>query len=142
MKPTGETDFLHLLFPHVRAEIFRILFDDTKAQIHGREAARLTTLALRTVQRELIMLEAAGFLTSRKEGKFRFFSANRKHRMFAALQQLVIKGRSSKRFVSNAKRPLQPPRRSSRSLKRHYIKNSPLPSPRGVYNPFGGSTAA
>jgi len=43
------------------------LFVDPMSQTYRREAARVTTLALRTVQRELAMLEAAGFVTSRKK---------------------------------------------------------------------------
>jgi hypothetical protein len=68
MKPTHEIDFLHLLFPQVRAEILRILFFDPTRETYGGEAARATTLALRTVQRELLILEAVGLLTSREKG--------------------------------------------------------------------------
>ena len=53
MKPAVEIDLLHLLFPHVRAEILRTLFFDPTQETYGRKAARVTTLALRTVQREL-----------------------------------------------------------------------------------------
>ena len=63
----SEIDLLHLLFPHVRAEILRILFFSAGKETYGREAARVTTLALRTVQRELALLEAAGLVTSRKK---------------------------------------------------------------------------
>src|SRR5437899_12500857 len=115
MMPAPEIDLLHLLFPHVGAEILRILFLDPTRETYGREAARVTTLALRTVQRELAMLEAAGFVTSRKKGSVRLFRADRGHRMFPALQQLVTKGGSAQRFVSKAKRPRQPPRRSGQA---------------------------
>jgi len=125
----SEIDLLHLLFPHVRAEILRILFFDPLKETYGREAARVTTLALRTVQRELALLEAAGLVTSRKEGRRRLFRANRKHRMFAAFQQLVSKGASGHPFVNKAKRPRQGWRRSGQKQRHFRMTSSPLPKP-------------
>jgi DNA-binding transcriptional ArsR family regulator len=129
MKPAAEVDLLHLLFPHVRAEILRILFFDPAQETYGREASRATTLALRTVQRELALLEAAGLATSHKRDGRRLFRANRKHRMFPTLQQLVSKGASGRPFVSKAKRPRQDWRHSGQRRRRRYIKGSPLPKP-------------
>ena len=134
MKPAVKIDLLHLLFPHVRAEILRILFFDPTQETYGRAAARATTLALRTVQRELAGLEAAGFVTSRKKDWCRLFRANREHRMFSALQQLVIKGAADRPFVSKAKKPRQSWRRTARGRRRRYIRSSPLPKPRGVFS--------
>ena len=59
---------LHVLFPDVRAELLRSLFVDPKRESYGRELARDTTLALRTVQQELDTLGAAGLVTSRSDG--------------------------------------------------------------------------
>jgi predicted transcriptional regulator len=132
MKPSREIDFLHVLFPHVRAEILRILFFDPTRETYGREAARATTLALRTVQRELLILEAAGLLTSRRKGPQRLFRAKRGHRIFPALQQLVINGTSDEPFVSKAKKPRQSWRHSARVHRRRSIRGSPLPKPCGV----------
>ena len=129
MKPAVEIDLLHLLFPHVRAEILRILFSDPVRETYGREAARVTTLALRTVQRELAMLQSAGFLTSRKKDGRRLFRANRKHRLFSALQRLVINGASSRRFVSKAKKPRRRRRSSNQRQQHRHITGSPLPKP-------------
>ena len=134
MKRAVEIDLLHLLFPHVRAEILRTLFFDPTQETYGREAARATTLALRTVQRELAILEAAGFVTSRKKNGCRLFRANREHRMFPVLQQLVIKGASDRPFVSKAKKPRQSWRRSAQGRRRRCITSSPLPKPRGVFS--------
>jgi predicted transcriptional regulator len=134
MRTAREIDLLHLLFPHVRAEILRILFFDPSQETYGREAARKTTLALRTVQRELAILEAAGFATSRKKDGCRLFRANRKHSMFPALQQLVIKGAADRPFVSKAKKPRQSWRRSAQARRRRYMRSSPLPKPRGAFS--------
>jgi hypothetical protein len=129
MKSAVEIDLLHLLFPHVRAEILRILFFDPTHETYGREAARVTTLALRTVQRELALLEAAGFLTSRNKDRRRLFRANHKHSMFPALQQLVSKGASGRPFVNKAKSPHQGWRRSGQRQRQRHIAGSPLPKP-------------
>jgi hypothetical protein len=126
MKPAVENDLLHLLFPHVRAEILRILFFDPTRETYGREATRVTTLALRTVQRELAILESAGFVTSRKRDGRRLFRANCKHRLFPALQQLVINSASGRPFISKAKRPR---RRSSQGSPHRHLTSSPLPKP-------------
>ena len=102
---------LRTLFPDVRAEVIRCLFDDPRREIHVRELARLTTLALRTVQRELGRLSKGGFVLSRSNGYHRFYRANSDHKAFAALQQLVRKDGRRRRFVSRHKRPRRSPRR-------------------------------
>jgi DNA-binding transcriptional ArsR family regulator len=132
MKSPAKIDLLHRLFPHVRAEILRFLFVDPTREIFGRETARQTTLALRTVQRELSILAAAGLVTSRKEGRRRLFRANRRHRIFPALQQLVVKGDSGRAFVNKAKKPRQSWRQSARRREPQFAKVGPLPTPRGV----------
>jgi DNA-binding transcriptional ArsR family regulator len=132
MKSPGKNDLLHLLFPHVRAEILRFLFLDPGREIFGREAARQTTLALRTVQRELSLLAAVSLVTSRKEGRRRLFRANRRHPMFPALQQMVIKGDSGRAFINKAKKPRQSWRHSARRRGPQFGRGWPLPTPRGV----------
>jgi predicted transcriptional regulator len=132
MKSSAKLDLLHLLFPHVRAEILRSLFLDPRRETFGREAARETTLALRTVQRELSILAAASLITSRKDGRRRLFRANRKHPMFAALQQVVVKADSGRAFVNKAKKPRQSWRQSARRREPRFARSWPLPPPRGV----------
>jgi len=48
------------LFPMVRAEILRLLFTNPGQELYVRELARLSYLALHTVQDELAKLRAAG----------------------------------------------------------------------------------
>jgi DNA-binding transcriptional ArsR family regulator len=93
------------------------LFGDPLREIYGREAARTTTLALRTVQRELALLADASLVTSRREGKLRLYRANPRHRLYSAIRQLVIKGDSHRPFVSQAKKPKQRWRYSVRRRK-------------------------
>ena len=83
---------LHGLFPVVRAEVLRLLFTNRGEERYTRELARLSFLALRTVQDELAKLEAAQLIVSRSNGYQRFYRANPKHPLYAALVEVVRKG--------------------------------------------------
>ena len=83
---------LHGLFPAVRAEVLRLLFTNPGQELYTRELARLSFLALRTIQDELAKLEAANLLVSRTNGYHRFYRANPKHTLYAALTEIVRKG--------------------------------------------------
>jgi hypothetical protein len=83
---------LHGLFPVVRAEVLRLLFTDRGNELYTRELARLSFLALRTVQDELAKLEAANLIVSRSNGYQRFYRANSKHPLYRTLRELVRKG--------------------------------------------------
>jgi hypothetical protein len=56
--PINQT-LLHGLFPAVRAEVLRLLFMNRGQELYTRELARLSFLALRTIQEELAKLKAA-----------------------------------------------------------------------------------
>ena len=103
----SDSDILHVLFPSVRAELLRRLFSDPTREFYVRELARLTTLALGTVQQELARMSKAGLVTSRSDGYHRFYLANRKHPVFSILRQLVLKDTRRRPFVSRRKRPRQ-----------------------------------
>ena len=78
---------LHGLFPVVRAEVLRLLFTNPGQELHGRELARLSFLAVHTVQDELAKLEGAGLILSRSNGYQRFFRANPKHPLHTTLRR-------------------------------------------------------
>jgi hypothetical protein len=105
---------LHTLLPAGRAEIIRCLFLDPTRELYVRELARATTLALRTVQKELATLSAIRLVLSRSNGYQRFYRANRRHAAFRALQQLVIKDQAASAFVRRHKRPRRSRERISR----------------------------
>src|SRR5258708_269982 len=107
---------LRTLFPDVRAEVIRSLFQNPRREIHVRALARLTTLALRTVQKELARLGERDFVVSRSNGYHKFYRANPRHPAFAALQELVRKDRREPRFVSRHKRPRRSPRHMVRRV--------------------------
>jgi predicted transcriptional regulator len=98
---------LNILFPDGRAEILRILFGPPLCESHGRELARLTTLALRTVQKELQTLSTTGILSCRADGSRRLYRPNRDHSLFSALRRLILKGADRRPFISQHKRPRQ-----------------------------------
>ena len=83
---------LHALFPAVRAEGLRLLFTNRGQELYTRELARLSFLALRTVQDELAKLEAAKLIVSRSNGYHRFYRANSKHPLYAAVTEIARKG--------------------------------------------------
>jgi DNA-binding transcriptional regulator YhcF (GntR family) len=83
---------LHGLFPVVRAEVLRLLFTNPGQELYTRELARLSFLALRTVQDEVAKLEAANLIVSRSNGYKRFYRANSKHPLYRELKAVVRKG--------------------------------------------------
>jgi predicted transcriptional regulator len=76
---------LDVVFPKVRAEILRVLFGTPKVPRYVRELARMTELALSTVQEELRNLERVGLVKSWSDGYRRFYGANRGHPLFGEL---------------------------------------------------------
>jgi DNA-binding transcriptional ArsR family regulator len=83
---------LHGLFPVVRAEVLRLLFANPGQELYTRELARLSFLALRTVQDELAKLEAAELIVSRSNGYQRFYRANPKHPLHRAIKEIIRTG--------------------------------------------------
>jgi predicted transcriptional regulator len=80
---------LEVLFPAVRAEILRLLFSLPLKQRYVRELARMSGLALCTIQDELRKLSAADIVTSSSNRYRRFFQANIDHPLFPELSRMV-----------------------------------------------------
>ncbi len=99
----GKT-LLHALFPVVRAEILRLLFTNPRQELYVRELARLSFLSLQTVQDELAKLQAAALVSSRSNGFHRFYRANPKHPLYAALRKMVIKGAAHPKPIMRSRR--------------------------------------
>jgi DNA-binding transcriptional ArsR family regulator len=102
---------LHGLFPVVRAEVLRLLFTNAGQELYTRELARLSFLALRTVQDEIAKLKAANLILSRSNGYHRFYRANPKHPLARTLVELVRKGSAHPK----AKLRMLPSRRALRA---------------------------
>lgn len=80
---------LEVLFPVVRAQVFRLLFASRPREYYVRELMLKTRLALHTVQDELRKLSALGLLVSRSNGFHRFYQANRKHPLYRHIHGMV-----------------------------------------------------
>lgn len=86
--------------------MLRLLFTNPRQELYVREIARLSFLALQTVQDELAKLEAARLITARSNGYQRFYRADPKHPLYRTLRKLVVEG-------SSHPKPRVAPRRSS-----------------------------
>ena len=81
-----------ILSSRVRAEIFRLLFGlDPAAQLHMREMARKTGLAIGTIQHELRQLSQLDLVQARRDGNRLYYSANRAHALYSDIRNLVLK---------------------------------------------------
>lgn len=80
---------LEILFPEVRARLFRLLFAVPVREHYVRELMLASHLALHTVQDELRKLSALEVVTSRSNGFHRFYQANRKHPLYAHIHGIV-----------------------------------------------------
>ncbi len=85
----SERAILEVLFPVVRARLFRALLAPPITRRYVRELMILSGLALHTVQDELRKLSAVGLVTSSSNGYHCFYRANRDHPLFAPLRRIV-----------------------------------------------------
>lgn len=79
------------IFPKVRAELLRLLFVDPEQSLHLRDLARLSGLAVGTVQREIANLRNADLIIERRDGNRLYFRANTAHPIFPELQGIARK---------------------------------------------------
>jgi DNA-binding transcriptional ArsR family regulator len=85
----SECAILDVLFPKVRAQLLRLLFNTPQKERYVRELVMMTGLALSTVQDELRKLKALGLVSSWSNGYHRFFKVNREHPLFTDLFHLI-----------------------------------------------------
>ncbi len=97
---------LETLLPKARAEIVRLLFSDASKELHQRELARLSGLAIRTLQNEVAKLEGVDLLISRRDGNRLYFRANTEHPIYPELHGIAIKTSGLKERLSDALRGL------------------------------------
>lgn len=82
---------IRTIFPKARAELLRLLFADPGRAHHLRDLARLSGLAIGTIQREVANLKKAGLIREQRDGNRVYFSANRDHPIFPELQGIALK---------------------------------------------------
>jgi uncharacterized protein len=74
-----------------KAEILRLLFGVEDGELHLREIARRSRLALGTVQQELARLVKIGLVNSRRDGNRVCYRANRNSPVYPDIRNLVLK---------------------------------------------------
>jgi DNA-binding transcriptional ArsR family regulator len=80
-----------ILSIRVRAEIFRLLFGVSEAELHVREIERRSGFNIRTVRQELEELDRLDLVTARRDGNRLYYRANRDHSLFFDIHNLVVK---------------------------------------------------
>jgi len=80
-----------LLGPEARQAILARTHLDPTREFYLRELVRLTELAPRTVQQEVDRLVEGDILTERRSGNRRYLSAQKRHPLFGAIREIVIK---------------------------------------------------
>lgn len=80
------------------------MFTNAGEELYTRELARLSFLALRTVQDELAKLESADLVVSRGNGYHRFSRANPKHPLYRAPTAIVRKGAAHAKPIPSSSR--------------------------------------
>lgn len=83
--------FSEILSSKVRAEIFRLLFGVTAQELHMRELARRSGLAIGTIQTELKKLCRLDLVTSRRDGNRLYYRAKQAHPLYSDIRNLVLK---------------------------------------------------
>ena len=81
----------HILSSRARAEIFRLLFGLEHRELHGRELARRSGLAIGTIQHELKNLEHLDLIIARRDGNRLYYRANAIHPLHREIHHLVLK---------------------------------------------------
>jgi uncharacterized protein len=95
MRPYGLTEqmtsLVDIVSSRVKAELLRLLFGLARSELHLRELARQSGLALGTVQQELRRLARVGLVIARKDGNRAYYRANPEHPVYRDLCSLVLK---------------------------------------------------
>ena len=79
------------IFPKARAELLRLLFTNPEQSLHLRDLARLSGLALGSIQREVANLRDARLILEERDGNRLYFKANTAHPIFPELQGIALK---------------------------------------------------
>ena len=79
------------IFPKSRTEIIRLLFTDPTRKLHLRDLARLSGLAVGTIQREVANMRKIGLLIEERDGNRLYFKVNTSNPIFPELQSIILK---------------------------------------------------
>lgn len=74
-----------------RAAIISILYGIDRPELHLREIHRRSELAIETIRKESVNLEALELIIKRQDGNRVYFRANIQHPLFHEISQMVLK---------------------------------------------------
>lgn len=80
-----------LLSSQVRAEIFRLLFNGNKAEIHLRDLQRKSGFSIGTIQQEVENLKNLDLIVPERDGNRLYYTANSAHPLYKDICVLVQK---------------------------------------------------
>ena len=80
-----------ILSSQVRAEIFRLLFNEDKKSIYLRDLQRQSGLSIGTIQKEIANLKELDLLISERDGNRLYYTANSDHPIYKEICGLVEK---------------------------------------------------
>lgn len=80
-----------ILSSRVRAEIFRLLFNEQKPFIHLRDLQRKSGLSIGTIQKEIAHLKSLDLVIAERDGNRLNYSANSAHPLYKEICGLVAK---------------------------------------------------
>ncbi|MBI5882419.1 MAG: nucleotidyltransferase domain-containing protein [Elusimicrobia bacterium] len=83
--------FLGLHKSRARRSLFALFFTNPEAEYFPRQLERVTGVLVGNLQRELVRMEAAGLLSSRRLGKLKLYKLNVEHPLYPELKGLVAK---------------------------------------------------
>lgn len=82
---------IQIISSQVRAEIFRLLFNNKKPSIHLRDLQRKSQLSIGTIQKEITHLKKLDLIVPERDGNRLYYSANANHPLFKDICSLVEK---------------------------------------------------
>ncbi|MBC2594622.1 MULTISPECIES: nucleotidyltransferase domain-containing protein [Ruficoccus] len=98
---------LEQIFPKARAELLRLLFADSGQSLHLRDLARLSHLAVGTIQREIANMREAGLVLEKRDGNRLYFRANPEHPLYPELHSIALKTTGWLAQLTEALRPVE-----------------------------------
>jgi predicted nucleotidyltransferase len=80
-----------ILSSQVRAEIFRLLFNEHQESIHLRDLQRQSGLSIGTIQKEIAHLKGLDLVIAERDGNRLYYTANSDHPIYQEICGLVEK---------------------------------------------------
>jgi len=87
----GQPDFLGLSKSKARRALLALFFTNSEQEYFPRQLERLSGIFVGNLQKELIKMEQAGLLESRRLGMLKLYKLNVRHPLYPELKSVVAK---------------------------------------------------